>query len=150
MKNLFLITTSILTLNLMALDTQTETICINGANCVTKTIYTNMPAKDLTMSQIIPGVCLVDSATNVVSRVLESDQRTLKIVTLTESSPYQLDRKIQFFNDSSFNRQLRAIPCAQAAPNSVLGKEDAFAKCVQHSGRTSYQMFCEKPVMTNF
>ena len=123
----------------------------NGVNCYKESRITEVKKNniEIKLSQLTSGMCLEKEET---FKVIEADQKSKKIIMVqetTEGDLVILKRILKFYNDKSFNRQLRILPCAQT-DTKVLVDEERTQKCLKTSSKYAQKYFCEKERLTNF
>ena len=127
---------------------KTKFIC-SGAHCAKETkVETVNDRVEIKMEEIKPNQCLVDLETNQAYYVLETDQRSKKVVTVRENSDQVLHRKVEFYDDSAFNRQRRIVPCTQTDTIQI-SDSTKLMKCLATSSRYAQRYYCEKERLKN-
>ena len=126
----------------------------NGANCYKESRITEVKKNnvEIKLSQLTSGMCLVDLEKEETFKIIEADQKSKKIIMVqetTEGDLVILKRILKFYNDKSFNRQLRILPCAQT-DTKVFVDEERTQKCLKTSSKYAQKYFCAKERLTNF
>lgn len=129
-----------------SMDHSSKIVC-DGLDCHRKDIYSNVTDVDLNQSDLKEGSCLIDTKTEKGFYLIEVGPST-KVVMLSETEEYVLERKIYFFDSKEFNRKLRKFPCEQVS--GVIGNMQELQKCIKSNGKTVHKLFCEKPRISNF
>lgn len=134
-------------LNLMAFEYESRLVCRAG-RCEKIEEFGGLKEVKLKISDISPGQCLIDIKTQMISRVESIDQKSTKVVSLSEVEDHILLREVVFFDSRSFNRSRKIVPCSEVA--GVLGDEAQFQKCLDGNGGRVQKLFCEFERVHNF
>ena len=142
---------SLLSLSCWGLEYNSKLTC-KGSSCETENEFKGLKEKEIKLTDLKEGVCLIDLKTEKISRVEVADQKTQKLFLLSEKSDStsvtELQRELTWFNNKSFNRSQKIIPCTEVA--GIIGDEDKLKKCFTDRARSVRKIFCEKERVTNF
>lgn len=147
MGEIFLIILALASSDAYSLEYKSKLVC-KGNLCEKKQEYKGLKEVDLKLTDISGGQCLINLKTEKIFKIESVDQKSTKVVMLSEVEENMLSRDLVFFNSKLFDRSHKIIPCSEVA--GVLGNEIQLQQCIKSNGKSVKKLFCEKERIKNF